>query len=271
VTAPSPAIAIVGGGMLGGTVLAGLLRSGVPAGDVVVAEKREERAEELRSTYGVRVLPIAEAVADADTVLLVVKPQDMAATLEEVAPVLAAGALVISLAAGITSAFIEARLPDGTAVVRVMPNTPSQVGQGMAAVCPGSHCDEAHEQRAEELMRPLGRVVRLPESMIDAVTAVSGSGPAYVFYVVEAMVAAGVSLGLSPEVASELTVQTVLGAATMLRETGEDPAELRRQVTSPNGTTAAALAVLADRGVHDAFVAALTAARDRSIELAAGG
>jgi len=263
-------IAIIGGGMLGGTVLAGLLRSGLPADEVVVAEKREERADELRAAHGVRVLPIAAAVADADTVLLVVKPQDMGATLEQVAPALSPGAVVVSLAAGITCAFIEERLPDGTPVVRVMPNTPAQVGQGMAAVSRGSHCDDSHEDRAEALMRPLGRVVRLPEPMIDAVTAVSGSGPAYVFYVVEAMVAAGVQLGLTPEVATELTVQTVLGAATMLRETGEDPAELRRQVTSPNGTTAAALTVLGDRGVHAAFVAALTAARDRSRELAAG-
>lgn len=264
-------IAIIGGGMLGETVLAGLIRSGTSAADIVVAEKRPERAEELRARHGVRVLPVADAVAESDTVLLVVKPQDMAATLDDVATSLRPGAVVISLAAGITTDFVQQRLPDGAVVVRVMPNTPAQVGLGMAAVSGGAHAGEEHVVRAESLMASVGRVVRVPENLQDAVTAVSGSGPAYLFYVVEALVQAGIELGLPADTAHELVVQTMLGASTMLRETGGDPATLRAQVTSPGGTTAAAIGVLGDRGVPASFIAALVAARDRSRELASGG
>ena len=264
-------IAIVGGGMLGGTLLGGLFRSGVLHTNVAVVEKSPERAEHLRNTFGVSVEPVGQAVGAADVVFLIVKPQDMEATVSEVAPSLRPEALVVSLAAGITTAFLESRLPSGTPVVRVMPNTPAQVGMGMAAVSPGTSVDSAHLDLVEGLLAPLGLVVRVPEDMQDAVTAVSGSGPAYVFYVIEAMVDAGVRLGLPADVAKQLTVQTVLGAATMVRDTGTDPATLREQVTSPNGTTAAALATLGDRGVHDAFVAAIEAASDRSRELAAGG
>ena len=264
-------IAIVGGGMLGGTLLGGLFRSGVLHTNVTVVEKSPERAEHLRTTYGVSVEPVERAVAAADVVFLIVKPQDMEATVSEVAPSLRPGVLVVSLAAGITTNFLESRLPSGTPVVRVMPNTPAQVGMGMAAVSPGTSVDIAHLDLVEGLLSPLGLVVRVPEDMQDAVTAVSGSGPAYVFYVIEAMIDAGVRLGLPADVAKQLTVQTVLGAATMVRDTGTDPATLREQVTSPTGTTAAALATLGDRGVRDAFVAAIEAARDRSRELAAGG
>jgi len=265
------AIAIVGGGMLGETILAGLIRSGVSADHLVVVERRAERVVELRERHGVTAGSSAETVAAADTVFLVVKPQDMSAVLVDLAPHLRPDALVISLAAGITVDFIEARLAEGTPVVRVMPNTPAQVGQCMAVVSPGNNSNELHLGRAEALMGSVGRVVRQPEALMDAVTAVSGSGPAYVFFVVEAMIDAGVELGLSPEIATELVVQTVLGAATMLHETGEHPSVLRRQVTSPGGTTAAALRQFEELDVHGAFVRAMTAARDRSIELAAGG
>ena len=263
-------VAIIGGGMWGETMLAGMVRSGIPVDTIVVAERREDRAHELRDRHGVHVLSIADAVSPADTVLLVVKPQDMSATVREVASAVQESTLVISLAAGITTEFLEKELPAGTAVVRVMPNTPAQVGLGMAALSPGASCTEAQLARAEELMSTVGRVVRVPEELQDAVTAVSGSGPAYVFALVESLIAAGESLGLPPETATELVVQTVLGAATMLRETGTEPGVLREQVTSPGGTTAAALAVLHDRDVAGAYRAALEAARDRSRELASG-
>jgi pyrroline-5-carboxylate reductase len=178
--------------------------------------------------------------------------------------------LVVSLAAGITTAFVESRLPDGTAVVRVMPNTPALVDEGMAAVSAGSHCDEAHLREAEELMRSTGKVVRVPEKQQDAVTAISGSGPAYVFFVVESMIEAGVHLGLPRSTATELVVQTLVGSAKLLRETGEHPVVLRERVTSPGGTTAAALRLLENGKVRADFLAAIEAARDRSRELSSG-
>lgn len=176
----------------------------------------------------------------------------------------------MSLAAGITTAFIESRVPAGVAVVRVMPNTPALVDEGMAAISPGSHCDDEHLVEAESLMASCGKVLRVPEKQMDAVTAISGSGPAYVFYVVESMIEAGVHLGLPRATATELVVQTLVGSAVMLRETGTHPTVLREQVTSPAGTTAAALRELEVHKVRAAFLAAMEAARDRSRELAEG-
>jgi pyrroline-5-carboxylate reductase len=264
-------IAIIGGGMLGETVLAGLIRSGTSAAEIVVAEKRPERAAELIERHGVSVDSLTGAVAQADTVFLVVKPQDMATVLDEMSPAVRPDAVVISLAAGITTAFIEDRLPSGTVVVRVMPNTPSQVGQGMAAISGGRHSGDNHVAQVDRLMSSVGRTVRVSEEQQDAVTAVSGSGPAYLFYVVEALIDSGVELGLSRETATELVVQTMLGAATMLRETSTSAEDLRRQVTSPNGTTAAAIGVLDEANLRQTWQNALQAARDRSRELAAGG
>ena len=180
------------------------------------------------------------------------------------------GQLLVSLAAGITTAFIESRVPDGVAVVRVMPNTPALVDEGMAAISPGSHCDDAHLAEAEGLMASVGKVLRIPERQQDAVTAISGSGPAYIFFVVESMIEAGVHLGLPRATATDLVVQTVVGSAKMLRETGTHPVVLREQVTSPAGTTAAALRELEIHKVRAAFLAAMEAARDRSRELAEG-
>jgi len=263
-------VAVLGAGVMGETLLSGLLRAGRRAEDLVVAERRPERAEELAERYGVEVLDNAAAAAKADTLVLVVKPQDMASLLDEIAPHVRTGALVVSLAAGITTAFVEARLADGVPVVRVMPNTPALVDEGMAALSPGSHCDEAHLAEAEALMRSVGKVLRVPEKQQDAVTAVSGSGPAYIFFVVEAMIEAGVHLGLPRATANELVIQTVVGAAKMLRETGEHPVVLRENVTSPAGTTAAAVRELEDHKVRAAFLTALEAARDRSRALAGG-
>jgi pyrroline-5-carboxylate reductase len=261
-------VAILGAGVMGETLLSGLIRAGRPVDDLLVGEKRADRAAELVERYGVTVLSNIDAATKADTLALVVKPQDMADLLGEIAPHVRRGQLIVSLAAGITTAFIETHLPEGVAVVRVMPNTPALVDEGMAAISRGSHCDEAHLVEAEALMASTGRVIRVPEKQQDAVTAISGSGPAYLFFVVEAMIEAGVHLGLPRATAAELVVQTVVGSAKLLRETGEHPVVLRERVTSPGGTTAAAIRELEDHKVRAAFLTALEAARDRSRQLA---
>ena len=263
-------VAIFGAGVMGETLLAGLIRAGRQATELVVTERRPDRAEELRHKHRVAVVSNVEAAQQADTLVFVVKPQDMGALCDEIAPHVRPGALVVSLAAGITTEFLESHLPTGCPVVRVMPNTPALVDQGMAACAPGAHCDDAHLAEARQLLEAVGRVVVLEEKHLDAVTAISGSGPAYFFYVVEAMIEAGVFLGLPRSTATELVVQTCYGAATMLRETGEHPSVLREQVTSPGGTTVAALRTLDDHKVRAAFISALEAARDRSHELASG-
>jgi pyrroline-5-carboxylate reductase len=263
-------VAILGAGVMGETLLSGLIRAGRRTDDLVVGEKRGERAAELQERYGVSTVGNVEAAQKAETVVLVVKPQDMGDLLNEIAAVVQPGQLVVSLAAGITTAFIEARLPEGAAVVRVMPNTPALVDEGMAAISRGSHCDEEHLVEAEALLASVGRVIRVPERQLDAVTAVSGSGPAYIFFVVESMIEAGVHLGLPRGTAAELVVQTVVGSAKLLRETGEHPTVLRERVTSPGGTTAAAVRELEDHRVRAAFLAEIGAARDRSRALAEG-
>jgi len=263
-------VAIFGAGVMGETLLSGLLRSGRPADELVITERRPERAAELTQKYGVRAVSNVDAAAEAETLVLVVKPQDMAALLDEISPHVADGNLVVSLAAGITTEFIESRLADGRSVVRVMPNTPALVDEGMAAVSGGKHCVPEQLAHAIELLAATGKVTEVPEKQLDAVTAISGSGPAYIFYVVEAMIEAGVVLGMPRATATELVTQTLYGAATMLRETGQHPTVLREQVTSPGGTTAAALRVLDDHKVRAAFVTAMEAAAVRSRELSGG-
>jgi pyrroline-5-carboxylate reductase len=262
--------AIIGAGVMGETLLSGLVRAGRPVSELLVGEKRPERARELEEKYAVSVVSNLDATKGADTIALVVKPQDMGSLLDEIGPAVRPGQLVVSLAAGITTSFLEARLPDGVAVVRVMPNTPALVDEGMAAIAPGSHCDDEHLEIAEELLGSTGRVLRVPEKQMDAVTAISGTGPAYVFFVVESMIEAGVHLGLPRATATDLVVQTLVGSAKMLRETGSHPVVLREQVTSPGGTTAAALRELEVHKVRAAFLAAMEAARDRSAQLAEG-
>ena len=262
--------AIIGAGVMGETLLSGLVRAGRPVAELLVGEKRPARARELEEKYAVSVVSNLDATRRADTLALVVKPQDMAAVLDEIGPEVRPGQLVVSLAAGITTAYLESRLPEGTPVVRVMPNTPALVDEGMAAIAAGSHCDDSHLAIAEDLLGSTGRVLRVPEKQMDAVTAISGTGPAYVFFVVESMIEAGVHLGLPRVTATDLVVQTLVGSAKMLRETGTHPVVLREQVTSPGGTTAAALRELEVHKERAAFLAALVAARDRSAELAEG-
>jgi pyrroline-5-carboxylate reductase len=263
-------LAVLGAGVMGETLVSGLLRSGWTADQIVATDRRVERQVELVARYGITMLENDQAVAESDTVILVVKPQDMAGLLDEIHDYLKPDTLVISLAAGVDTASIEARLPDGVAVVRVMPNTPAQVDEGMAAISAGSHSDQEHLDRVTEILSATGRVLIVPERYQDAVTAISGSGPAYLFFVVEAMIEAGVHLGLPRDLATQLVVQTMLGSAKLLRETGEHPTVLRERVTSPGGTTAAAVRQLEDHKVRAAFIGAIEAARDRSRELAAG-
>jgi pyrroline-5-carboxylate reductase len=263
-------IAILGTGKMGEALLSGLLRAGVKPGEIMATARREERAVSLRERHGVRVTSNDEAAKTADTLILAVKPQDMAAMLTEIAPHVPAGTLVISVAAGITTSFVEARLGDEVPVVRVMSNTPVLVDEAMSVISGGAHALEAHLRRAEDLLRPVGKVLRIPESQQDAATALSGSGPAYFFYLVEAMVDAGILLGMPRAAALDMVTQSIVGAAIMLRDSGEHPVILREAVTSPGGTTISAIAELERHSVRAAFLAAIEAARDRSSQLASG-
>jgi pyrroline-5-carboxylate reductase len=262
--------ALIGVGKLGEALLSGLIRSGRAKEQVIAAERYESRAKEIADLYGVRTATPADAVKDADVVLLAVKPQDMRTALRELAAGVTKDTVVVSLAAGITTALLEEELPAGTRCVRVMTNTPVFVDEAMSVVCAGSHAADGDLELVEELLRPVGRVMRLPEHQLDAVTALSGSGPAYFFYLVEAMIDAGILLGLPRAVAAELIVQTAVGSAKMLKESEEHPVVLREAVMSPAGTTISAIRVMEDHGVRAAMLAALEAARNRSQDLAGG-
>ena len=264
-------VAVLGAGKMGEALLSGMLRSGTAAADLVVTARRPERAATLRERYGVDVVATEEAAAVADTLIVTVKPQDMGALLAELAPHCPPDRLVVTAAAGITTAFLEARLAAGTPVVRVMSNTPVLVDEAMSAISAGAHAAEEHLVRTEAIFSPVGRTIRVPEAQQDAVTALSGSGPAYFFYLVEAMTDAGILLGLPRQVAHDLIVQTAIGSAVMLRDSGERPATLREAVTSPAGTTINAIREMENHGVRAAMLSALEAARDRGRELAAGG
>ncbi|MGI8762210.1 MAG: pyrroline-5-carboxylate reductase [Jatrophihabitantaceae bacterium] len=261
-------LAILGGGKIGEALLSGLLRGERTPEDVVVVEKHPERAAYLAATHGVRTVDVAHVVAAA-TIVLAVKPQDIDALLAELHDVLTAEHLVVSVAAGVTTAHIERALPPGIAVVRCMPNTPALVDQAMTAVSAGAHASQEHLATAESLLAAVGKVVRVPESQLDAVTALSGSGPAYFFSLVEAMIDAGILLGLPRALAAELIVQTAIGSAVMLRDSGEHPVQLREAVTSPGGTTIAAIRELEVHGVRAALLAAVEAACRRSEQLGA--
>ena len=261
-------IAILGGGRMGEALLAGLLDAGYDAASLAVAEQHAPRREELTARApGVRIGPSAAwAVADAQVVVVAVKPGDVAAVLEGAREALPEDALVISIAAGVTIADLEAAAP-GRAVVRAMPNTPALVGRGATAIAGGARATDEDLATAETLLGHVGMVARVPEHLLDAVTGLSGSGPAYVFLVVEALTEAGVLNGLPRDLAEQLVAQTVLGAAELLAASDDGPEGLRAQVTSPGGTTAAGLAALEARTVRAAFLEAVTAATERSREL----
>jgi pyrroline-5-carboxylate reductase len=260
-------IAVLGVGKIGEALLSGLLHAGRGSEDLLFTERSAERAAELTKQYGVAAVTVAEAAERADVLVVAVKPQDIEPLLDELAPAINPAALVVSLCAGLPTALYERRLPAGTPVVRVMPNTPMLVGEAMSAISAGRHAQEQHLAVVEEMLRSVGEVVRVPESQQDAVTALSGSGPAYFFYLVEAMIDAGILLGLPRAVAEKLIVQSAVGSARMLAESGEHPVILREAVTSPAGTTIMAVRELERHGVRAALLAAMEAARDRSVEL----
>lgn len=265
-----PTIGVVGAGKIGELLLSGLLRSGWPVSRLVATVRRAERATELRERYGIEVLTTAQAVERADVLAVAVKPQDAAALMAELGPMLPAHPerLIVSLCAGLPTGFFAKWLPEGTAVVRVMTNTPALVDEAMTAISAGPHATASHLALTEKMFAPLGRTIRVPETQQDAVTALSGSGPAYFFYLVEAMTDAGILLGLPRQVAYDLIVQTAIGSAILMRESGEHPVKLREAVSSPAGTTISAIRELEKHGVRAAFLAALEAARDRAKELA---
>jgi len=265
-------IAILGAGKIGESLLAGLLSSGwrEPA-EIMVTGRRQERVDELRERYGVHAtLSNAEAVGGAAIVVVAVKPQDFDVLLGEIGGLLTPEQTVLSVAAAIPTAAIERHLAAGVPVVRAMPNAPATVHEGVAGVCAGAHADDAHLALAEEVLTHVGSVVRVPEPYMDAVTAVSGSGPAYFALLAEAMIEAGILLGLSREVSTQLVVQTMLGTARLLRDEHIHPVELREMVTSPGGTTIRAIRELERAGVRAAFLNAIQAAMQRGRELAGG-
>jgi len=260
--------AVIGAGNMGEALIAGLIAYGETLTNIAVCEKRTERAVELTGRYGISIAEIADSVRDADAVLLVVKPQDMASVLAEVGSAINPAAVVVSFAAGKKIDFITTNLGKSNSVIRVMPNTATMVGAGMAAISLGTGVTPAQREFVAGFLAKSGQVVEVAEELQDAVTATSGSGPAYFFAFVEAMVAGAKDLGLSSEVATQLTVQTLVGAAKLLAESGKSATELRENVTSPNGTTAAALNSFSDGDLTELVAKSMKAARDRSIELA---
>jgi pyrroline-5-carboxylate reductase len=264
-----PTVGFVGAGNMAEALLSGMRAAGWP-GERIWATNRSNRArlDWLQSRYGIRVTHRKDELCEASQVLvLAVKPKDVAEASAQLQPFVRPHHRLLSVVAGLTLASLERAFP-GIPVVRAMPNTPSAVREGVTAYALGRWAGEEEARLARELFGAVGAVVEVPEERIDLVTGLSGSGPAYVFFLVESLIEAGVRAGLSPEVARDLVVQTVFGAARMLRETGEDPAELRRRVTSPGGTTMAGVGALEEHGVRGAFVEAVQRAARRARELA---
>lgn len=265
-------VALLGSGVMGSAVLASMVAAdGVSA--VVVTDVRADVAEKVAAAHAGGEVDVSgtddnvAAVTGADVVVLAVKPQHMGGLLEQIAPAVAPDAVVVSIAAGLTCAFLEAPLPDGVAVVRVMPNTPATIGQGVAALSAGSAATDAHLDLVEALLARTGLVVRVPEHQQSIVTAISGSGPAYVFHLIDALAEAGTAGGLPRDLALRLAAHTVAGSGAYAVQSGQHPALLREAVSSPGGTTLAALAVLDERAVRAAYAAAARAAAQRSDEL----
>lgn len=265
-------LAVLGCGKMGEALVAGLLASGwrQPA-EIVVTARSEERLKDLSESHGVATsLDNGAAVAGAEVVVIAVKPQDIEGLLTELSPHVGADQTVLSFVAAIPTEYIESHLSQPVPVVRAMPNTPSLVHEGMAGLASGKYADASHLELAQEVLNHVGRTVIVPEDYLDAVTAISGSGPAYFALLAEAMIEAGILLGLSREISTDLVVQTMLGSAKLLRDTHMHPVELREMVTSPGGTTTRAIRVLEQSGVRAAFLNAIQAAMERSKELAQG-
>ncbi|OHT70244.1 pyrroline-5-carboxylate reductase [Mycobacteroides chelonae] len=287
-------IAIIGGGNIGEALISGLLRAGRQAKDIVVSEKVPARAKALAEAYSIRVSEVADAVEGADFIVVAVKPSDVESATSEIAAALAkldaegsdreTEQVLVSVAAGVSASFFESKLAAGAPVVRVMPNAPMLVGAGVSAVAKGRFATDEQLSAVAELLESVGTVIKVAESQMDTVTALSGSGPAYFFLLVEALVDAGVASGLTRPVATDLVIQTMAGSAAMLLERAETDenrapglqtrtevdttaAELRATITSPGGTTAAALRELERGGLRASVYAAVEAAKTRSEQL----
>ncbi|MGD7003102.1 pyrroline-5-carboxylate reductase [Corynebacterium halotolerans] len=266
-------IAVIGGGKIGEALISGLVASGVNAGDIRVTNRREERGNELREKYGVVTLSDnSQAVDGADVVFLCVKPKGILAVLGEISDSLAENdgdTTVVSMAAGISLGAMEEAVSAGTPVIRVMPNTPMLVRQGMCAIAGGRFTTDEQVETTRQLLTAVGDVRVVAESDMDAVTAMSGSSPAYIYLVAESLIDAGVNLGLTRDAAQELAISAIHGAGAMLKESGDDPTALRVNVSSPAGTTVAALRELEESGIRGAFFRAAEACAARSAELGA--
>lgn len=265
-----PSVAVIGGGVMGETLVSAMRVAGWPGSSLTVVDRNAERLATLAAAHEVGTAgDAAEAAAGAGVVLLAVKPQQMAEVLEDISAAIIPGTLVVTVAAALPSSFYERRLPAGTPIVRVMPNTPAVVGRGATSVSAGAAATDDHLALVETMLQATGLVVRVPEEHIDAVIAVAGSAPAYFFAVVEALTEAGVMQGLDRELASTLAQQTFTGAAQLLAESGDTPQELRRRVSSPGGTTLAALDAMTHAGLQGVISAGANAAVSRSKELGA--
>jgi pyrroline-5-carboxylate reductase len=261
-------IAVVGAGVMGEAFIAALIRSGVAASSISAVVRRPERGDELVTQYSIAVKTLADALATSDVVLLGIKPQGLADLMPEIAPHLRSDALVISLLAGKTIAGISAGLGGHQSIARVMPNTPTLVGKGMAGYSLSAGVTEPQKKFVQQLLAATGKAIEIPEDLQNALTGTSGSGPAYFFRFVEAMVDGAVAMGLSHEDATTLTIQTIVGAAALLDESGDTPTRLREKVTSLKGATAEALAVFDEAGISEIVARAMAASARRAGELA---
>jgi pyrroline-5-carboxylate reductase len=266
----SEKLAVIGGGNIGEALLKGLLREDAPLfqpEQIVVVEQNPGRAKYLGELFGVSLVDVADAAEIAGTVLIAVKPHHLDGVVARIAPHVTDDHLIVSVVGGIPTARIEAGLDAKAAVVRCIPNTAIALGEGMTAITAGSYADPGHLRRVRSMFEPVGRVVEVPEEQADTMTALAGSGPAYFFLFAEAMIDAGVLLGLSRPLATEVVNQTAVGAGLLLRDSGTDAVALRAAVSSPGGTTVAAVREFEDRALRAAVMAAATAARDRAVEL----
>ena len=261
-------VGLIGVGVMGEALISGLISSRFPKAQIVFTEKRAERAREISSKYGAREVDLTELAKTSDVVLLVVKPQDLAQLLASINGNLNKNATLVSFAAGKTTEFISEIVGPDISIIRVMPNTPTLIGLGMAAISLGKSVNPEQAKFISEFLATCGKVISVEENLQDAVTALSGSGPAYFFAFIEEMIKSGISLGLSSDQATTLAIQTMVGSAAMLEQSGKNATTLRENVTSPNGTTAAALKVFSEANLGEIVAKAMTAARDRSQELA---
>jgi len=261
-------VGLIGVGVMGEALISGLVSSRFPRAQIVFTEKRADRAREISSKYGAREVDLIELAKSSDVILLVVKPQDLEQLLVSIGADLNKSATLVSFAAGKTTDFVSKIVGSNISIIRVMPNTPTLIGLGMAAISLGKSVNTEQAEFVSEFLATCGKVISIQENLQDAVTALSGSGPAYFFAFVEEMIKSGISLGLSEDQATTLAIQTMVGSAAMLEQSGKSATTLRENVTSPNGTTAAALKVFSEANLGEIVTRAMTAARDRSQELA---